>query len=377
MNPPAVTIHSATARAIRRSMSRHEFSEPGGRLVDKVLFYSHERERYRAIFPRDGFLARLTRLTASKVSVELKALRACRVIDWELVLREASGRRLEYTAYWILPPDQWRLLWRGQRRDEYGNVNGPGAEYWETAELREIENWLEMLDSDQPEFWSPPASLDALLKEDFAERCVRSAGDGKVENRRASESAAAENGSPGGNHELSPITRARVSPPETFVETKTTGIPPGGPVTSQVTSYLPGKSAAPAVTCQETVPSTRDSVLEGTRKLEDSGTRLIGSKCTNSQSSSTRRAREAVTCQETSQHTAEYRAYVSERLWSTIGLHERNGRAGWLWERALQQIPDVLDSLISEVRQLEAAGRLRTNKGAWLNHHTWGALQVR
>ena len=149
--------------------------------------------------------------------------------------------------------------------------------------------------------------------------------------------------------------------------------PPGGksgPAEKSAAAQVPGKldcgekaekSAAARIEI-ESVPISRSIPAEDSSRLIESGIKSRG------EMGGAAGARD-------------YRAYVRERLFETIGRAEESGRCAWLWIRAVELIPERVDALVSEVRDMKrTAAFSRTSSknpaAAWLNVATHSALEA-
>lgn len=309
MNAELTSGFAVAARAYRRAMRRHEFSEPQWRLVDLVLFYSLERGEYRALIPRQQFFCELLGLRKGKVSEELAWLQRQSVI-------ESGSLDRGWLWFGVLAAEGWRVPLR----------------VVESKSLVELEGWLERVQADQPELIAAPASLNEALREV------------QVENgeRRASrvEAVPAAVSSPGGNL----AAGSRVPLGGTSALKPASEVPPGGTLSGRV---LPqGTASSPG----------------GNPRARVDSDRIIESRSTESRIESSRVG-------------GSFGAYLEDRLFRLIGDHERNGRSGPTWRRALAEIPEELDELCGVCEDMKRVGRMKS-PGAWMNVATRQALQM-
>ncbi|HVX56957.1 MAG TPA: hypothetical protein VHA37_04445 [Candidatus Saccharimonadales bacterium] len=341
-------VHAAAARAYRRAFRRYKFQAEGRRLADMILFYSHDRERARAVVPAQSFFGLLLGMSKVKVSEGLSWLEANRVMEREAVLVTIQQKEQRWMAYWLCPPGQWRLDRRVQ----------------ESAALVEVEEWLEGLDVDQLELLPPPPSLSQLLAEDFAER----AGFGAIRSRvEAGGLSAGQLSSPGGNSDGVEIVSKASLEASLVVERR--GVPPEG------TIRVPQEGTA-AVPLGGTLAAGKGApACTPAQAYARAGVRIDPDRIVESIKGSSRSEIDPNARAGSSSPGGNHRAYLEERLFKTIGQEERHGLSGSMWQRALDQIPDDLDELLSYAIEGKRLGRI-AKLPRWLNTSTRAALAM-
>jgi hypothetical protein len=366
------TAFAVTARAFRAAIRKHDFPDPCRRITETILFYSYDVGRYEALIPTQNLFGVLNeRISKGRLSSSLSYLEDMLVLERRIIPVSYGGRRRLWTAYRLLPPGNWKVPDRVA----------------ESVLLRDMEEWLNNLDPDQPELLEPPVSLNALLCEDFVERSASSGtlneGQSRVERLRPERpSSQVQSGSPGGNfgtveskgvcHSQTPMVPpqgTKVEPQAAETSRSSAEVPPAGifPATGSPT----GNSTVPSQgTCQ--VPPQGTSGGKGgfdsnrSTRFEKGSTSIRVEYIDSNSSTDAREAKVP------SQGTKGWlvNGYVREKLAKNPGLSMelvdgRNSKGnrsslGWLFGELYEKDPD-------EAKELLSTAITRDHPNAWLN----------
>jgi hypothetical protein len=349
---------SGAERAFRQAIRRHEFTEPAVRILDAVLHYGLGRGEFKALIPKRNMFCALCGLTKGKVSETIDLLERARVLEVEDLDR---GRGRPWCMFGLRPPEEWRVPFRLKESDT----------------LKDLESWLERVSVDQPDLLPPPASLDAMLVEEFVERSARGqvAGAPVVSSRAAAPPAHRES-SLAGNLVVVPTKVPRIG---AGVEEKVAAevreanqVPSRGTLSSpgegesSPTGNLVGRKVPP----QGTSSGFPIYTGAGARRSID---RIIESKCTDPDLD---RVVESIEGKREFNGGLEHRQYVADRLFKLIGLHERNGPMGATWRQAVDQVPDQVNELVAHVEMRQRCGE-NISPVRWLNVAVRKAMEMR
>jgi hypothetical protein len=324
---------AATARAYRRAIGKHAFSEQHLVVLDFILFYSLERGCLKALIPKQNFFARLRGLDEGDVSKAIKWLRLQNVIE------------VEGDFFSLLPPGGWTAPVRIR----------------ETQETRALEDWLERVEPDQPELLPPDQTLNDAHREVFVESSRES------QSSRVESTASSWTGSKSSPVGENPTGRGKVGDFPTKVgefptQEPAAAAPPSEPVGDFPTARARVDRSIDSDRLIDSRSSTPriDRSIEGAGKVGDFPTVPAGPVPPPT--------------------GGEYRAYVEQRLFQVIGQDERFGRMRETWYRALQVVPDQVDELIGVALEKKRLGQFTRTKStnpmaAWLNASVRTALQ--
>jgi hypothetical protein len=336
----------ATDRAYRLSIRRGHFTETHLRILDVILFYSSSRGRPQAMIPKQRFFEILCGLDKGEVS------RAMEWLETKGVIERGGG-------YYAIIPPPWIAV---------------DARVDLTREVVDLERWLENLDPQQPDLLPPPPSLHDAMREVFADAA-----------QPAATGAAPVRVSPG----LSESSRGRgreVESESSWIGSKSNaGSGPAAPTIPEVGQYPTGSrdpayKTGPGPSAVGEYPTPRSEAVGEyptfSRTRETSSRELENSvlERPNPSREPSTRSREAC---EGERKGLEYRCYVETRLFQVIGEHERAGQCALMWRRAVRDIPEELDELISQGVMLKKTGDITRSIGAWLNRSVYRALQER
>ncbi len=306
-----------TARAYRRAVSKADFKETHLRILEKIIFYSADLERHKAIFTRQSDIALICKLDEGEVSKALDELE-----DWKVIERETVTvwKRARWLTVALLPPP-WMTV-----KDRIT----------EDRNFQEVERFLETIELSADDLLPPDTSFADARRQQFVESRVESS-----------------------RHEVE-TPSSQVSPDPDEGAGGPSGLPAShSPVGKSPTRPVVENPSRPEPVGKSPTPSTRDRDREVPR---DSGP--------GSQSRERVLGLESNAPKRPDAAALDYRAYVHDYLFETIGIHEKTGRCAVLWEDAIREIPEKLDELIGHGR-MSGVG----NIGGWLNRSTYRALQ--
>jgi len=370
MNPPTVAESAAnanpasagslwkTARIYRRKFRHFDFKEVQVRILDVILFYSLERDRFEAFIPADSILAKLCRLDGGDVSRHLKYLEGAKVIE-----RVQKGFALLDPAGWRVP-DRLTI----------------------SQDLREIEEWLEIADPDQPELIPEPPGLDAALRKVFVEQVASS----QVESGQVSveiESVPQSNG-PGRG---SAVSIERAAPDSQVGYEPTIQGDSGVQETCLASGVQPGAGQGDLLNKQVGEVGKLPSPTKTVGKLPSRGpkvgnlptppaphitrARFDPDRLIDSRKNCTRFDLDRDQSGQVGKSPT-FRDEVAGRLWRRIGEHEQLGPSGPMWRMAIQSIPDQLNELLGAIDDMERCGQPRRNPSGWLNSSARNELRI-